>query len=127
MPDRNPRPQNATVLVAYVTVHLQSGKSFEMLPFEDENDVKSKVADLLADWARSGFLIQGNRIYPWHQVLRIEATEVLELSPADSQLRMEEWQARDLYRLQQSFWRTKRPREAKQEEKGENEPQPAAR
>lgn len=123
----NQQPQNDTVLVAYVTVHLQSGESFELLPFEDAGDVKSKVADLLADWARSGFLIQGNRIYPWHQVLRIEAAEVLELSRADSRLRMEEWQSRDLFRLQQSFWRTKRPREAKGGGDEEKEEKPPAR
>ena len=129
MPDRSPslQPQHDTVLVACVTVHLQSGESLELLPFEDADDVKSKVADLLADWVRSGFLVQGNRIYPWHQVLRIEAAEVLELSRADSQLRREEWQSRDLYRLQQSFWRTKVPRESKPEGKDDKEAQPVAR
>ena len=117
MPDQ-PRSNGDTVLVAFVTAHLQSGESFELLPFEDPEDVKSKVSDLLADWAKSGFLIQGSQIHPWHQVLRVEATEVVELSRADSLLRRQEWQSRDLYRLQQSFWRTKKERGKKDEEIG---------
>jgi len=119
MPDQ-PRNPGGTVLVAFVTVHLESGESFELLPFEDPEDVKSKVSDLLADWAKSGFLIQGSHIHPWHQVLRVEATEVVELSRADSLLRRQEWESRDLYRLQQSFWKTKKERKKESEEgKGE--------
>jgi hypothetical protein len=90
-----------TVLVAWVTVHLESGDSFELLPFEDAQDVKSKVSDLMKDWAGSGFLIRGSEIYPWHRVKRIEATNVEELSRTDSQKRLEEWQARDTARMQQ--------------------------
>ncbi len=106
-----------TVLVAWVTVHLESGDSFELLPFEDAQDVKSKVSDLMKDWARSGFLIRGNEIYPWHRVKRIEATKVEELSRTDSQTRLEEWQARDTARMQQSFWKTKQPRDKKNDKK----------
>ena len=112
--------QDTTVLVAWVTVHLESGESFELLPFEDAQDVKSKVSDLMKDWAKSGFLIRGNEIYPWHRVKRIVASEVEELSGSDSQRRLEEWRARDTARLQQSFWKTKQPREKKDEgEEGE--------
>ena len=35
------RPEGETVLVANVTVHLTSGTSFELLPFQDDVDVKS--------------------------------------------------------------------------------------
>jgi hypothetical protein len=56
-----------TVLVAYVTVHLEDGETFELFPFEDTHDVKSKVSALVADWVKSGFLVRGNRIYPWHR------------------------------------------------------------
>jgi len=103
-------PAEETVLVAYVTVHLESGESFDLLPFEDAEDVKSKVCELMKAWAKSGFLIRGSHIYPWHRVKRIEATKVEELSRSDSSLRMEEWHARDTARLQQSFWKTKRTR-----------------
>jgi hypothetical protein len=109
-----------TVLVAYVTVHLESGESFELLPFEDAQDVKSKVSDLLGDWAKSGFLIRGNHIYPWHRVQRIETTKVEELSLGDSRRRLDEWQARDVARLQQGFWKTKQARE-KKDKGGEGE------
>ena len=34
------RPEGETVLVANVTVHLTSGTSFELLPFQDDVDVK---------------------------------------------------------------------------------------
>ncbi len=121
MPDQPRKPgPNDSVLVAFVTVHLLSGESFELLPFEDADDVKSKVSDLLADWVQSGFLIQGSQIYPWQQVLRVEATEVVELSRADFLLRREQWQSRDLYRLQQSFWKTKKER-SNEDDKGSEE------
>ena len=109
-----------TVLVAYVTVHLVSGESFELLPFEDANDVKAKVSDLLAAWAKSGFLIRGNEIVPWHQVRRAEATRVEELSRDESELRRREWEARELARMQKSCWRTKKPREKKEEGGGDD-------
>ncbi len=111
---------DGTVLVAWVTVHLESGDSFELLPFEDAQDVKSKVSDLMKDWAKSGFLIRGSEIYPWHRVKRIVATKVEELSSTDSKRRLEEWQAKDTARLQQSFWKTKKAREKKDEGEGEN-------
>ncbi|HEX3662918.1 MAG TPA: hypothetical protein VHU89_15895 [Acidobacteriaceae bacterium] len=100
-----------TVLVAYVTVHLDEGESFELLPFEDPHDVKSKVSDLVEEWVRSGCLVRGNRIYPWHRVRRLEATRVDELRLDDAQLRREQGQAQETERLLQSFWRTKTPRE----------------
>ena len=82
---------NDTVLVAYVTVHLESGDSFELLPFEDTHNVKSKVCELMKAWAKSGFLIRGSEIYPWQRVRRIEATRVEEMSLHDSKLQREEW------------------------------------
>lgn len=100
-----------TVLVAYVTVHLDNGESFELLPFEDTHDVKSKVIDLVEEWARSGSLVRGNNIYPWHRVQRLHATKVEELKLEDARLRREQWQAQETERLQQSFWQTKRSRE----------------
>ncbi len=109
------KQESATVLVAYVTVHLASGEAFELLPFEDPEDVKNKVSELLADWARSGFLIRGSQIIPWQQVQRIEATKVEELSRGESKQRQEEWVSRETARLQQSFWMTKKAAEKKDE------------
>jgi hypothetical protein len=104
-----------TVLVAYVTVYLKDGESFELLPFEDTHDVKSKVTDLTEEWVRSGVLVRGNQLIPWHRVQRLEATKVEELKLADAQLRREQWQAKETERLQQSFWQTKLPREKRNE------------
>jgi hypothetical protein len=125
MADANEKagPANDAVLVAYVTVHLESGESFELLPFEDTGDVKSKVCELMKAWAGSGFLIRGSEIYPWHRVLRIEATRVEEMSPYDSELRRKEWQARETARLQSSFWKTKRARKEKGEGGEESGPE----
>jgi hypothetical protein len=39
MADGNGKQGDETVLVAWVTVHLESGESFELLPFEDAQDV----------------------------------------------------------------------------------------
>jgi hypothetical protein len=113
------RPEDETVLAAYVTVHLTSGDSFELLPFRDDADVKSKVTDLLDDWAKSGYLVRGGHIYPWHQVKLVEATSVTELSRRDSEQQLVEWQTSDLTHLQQAFWKTKHPRKSKQD--GEQE------
>ena len=126
MADANgkPVPANDTVLVAYVTVHLESGDSFELLPFEDTEDVKSKVCELMKAWAKSGFLIRGGEIYPWHRVRRIVATRVEEISLFDAELRREEWQAQETARMQQSFWKTKRARKEKEEGKEEGSEKP---
>lgn len=118
MADKDEKKEAAgdKVLVAYVTVHLESGESFELLPFEDAEDVKSKVSDLLKAWAKSGFLVRGSEIYPWHRVQRIVATKVEEMSRSDSQLRRAEWEARETARLQQVFWKTKKARKEKDED-----------
>jgi Pepsin inhibitor-3-like repeated domain len=114
-----------TVLVAYVTVHLEDGETFELLPFEDTHDVKSKVSDLVEAWARSGCLVRGNRIYPWHRVRRLEATKVEELKLYDAQLRREQWQAQETERLLQSFWQTKEAREKRNEDENGGGAKPA--
>jgi len=117
MAEKNHRTEEReeTVLVAHVTVHLESGESFELLPFEDVDDVKARVCDLMRAWATSGFLIRGSHIYPWHRVKRIEATKVEELSKADSALYMEEFRCRDTDQMMQSFWKTKHERKQKDE------------
>ncbi|HEY1809291.1 MAG TPA: hypothetical protein VGG42_12055 [Acidobacteriaceae bacterium] len=119
MADKNARGETLvptdTVLVAWVTVVLDDGESFELLPFEDTHDVKSKVTDLVEEWVRTGCLVRGNRIYPWHRVLRLEATRVEELKLADARLRREQWQAQETERLQQSFWQTRESREKRNE------------
>jgi hypothetical protein len=99
-----------TVLVAHVTVHLENGQAFELLPFVDEKDVKSKVTDLLEDWSRSGFLVRGSQIVPWHRVERLEATRVEEIARAEAERRLSAWNAQDPAQYQQAFWKTKEAR-----------------
>lgn len=108
-----------TVLVAFATVYLDTGESFELLPFEDADDVKRSVTDLLEEWARSGFLARGNEFYPWHRVRRIEATRVLEMTRSEADLLQAKDGTAKAARMQQSFWKTKHPRERKKED-GEN-------
>lgn len=113
-----PRPSD-TVLFAYATVHLESGESFELLPFEDPNDVKSRVCDLIEDWARSGYLVRGNLYYPWHRVRRVEVTKVVELTLAEAERQRRADGSEETARLQRSFWRTKHARSRENKEHGE--------
>ena len=118
MPDQEEQA-NETVLVAHVTVHLNDGENFELLPFMDTKDVKSKVTDLLGDWSKSGFLVRGGQIVPWHRVQWVEVTRVEELSRADADRRLADWTSRDQEKFQQSFWKTKEARQKKDEEEDE--------
>lgn len=108
--------QSETVFIAYTVVHLASGESFELLPFWDSLDVKSRVTDLLDDWAKSGYLVRGNRIYPWHQVRLVEATSITELSRHQAEQQIIEWEAKDLAHMQPSFWKVKRPHRKKEDD-----------
>jgi hypothetical protein len=117
-----------TVLIAHATVHLVNDESFDLLPFKSDEDVKSKVADLMENWSKSGFLLRGRYIYPWHQVAHVEVTLVEEMSPIESEQQLIDWEINDQYRLQQGFWKTKKPREKKDESKqesAEGKPHPA--
>jgi hypothetical protein len=118
--ETNKGATHETVLVAEVRVHLDDGGSFELLPFVDAKDVKSKVSDLLEEWSKSGFLVRGSQIIPWHRVQRVEATRVDELSPAGAESRLTEWKTNDQRHYQASFWKTKEPRKKKKD--GEEEP-----
>jgi hypothetical protein len=128
VPEEN--QQTETVLIAHATVFLVNGDSFELLPFENDDDVKSSVNALMENWAKSGFLLRGKRIYPWHQVQRVEVTAVEELSRAEAAQNLTEWSIQDTYQVQQSFWKTKKPREKKDEKQDEkkegSESQPPA-
>jgi hypothetical protein len=119
--------QTDTVLIAHATVHLVSGETFDLLPFTSAEDVKSEVADLIESWSKSGFLLRGRYLYPWHQVARIEVISVQEMSRRESEQRLIDWEMNDQYRLQQDFWKTKKPREKKEESKeGSNQSHPHA-
>jgi hypothetical protein len=121
--------QPETLLIAHVTVHLANEESFELYPFVDPYDVKTKVSDLVEGWASSGFLLRGSRMYPWHQVRLLETTSVEEMTRQEAQQRMLAWQAEDQARAVQSFWKTKQDKSKKDDKdkkegdnKGEAQP-----
>jgi len=126
LPEKTNQPD--TVLIAHATVHLINGESFDLLPFTDAEDVKKKVADLMENWSKSGFLLRGRHLYPWHQVARIEVISVEEILPSEAEQRLIDWEINDQYHLQQGFWKTKKEREKKDESKegsGEGKPHAA--
>ncbi len=114
----NARENRDTLLIAHVTAHLLDGTSFELYPFVDADDVKSKVSELTEGWASSGFLLRGSHLVPWQQVKLLEATSVEEISRQEAQQRLMTWQAEDQRRAVQNFWKTKKE---KKKEEGEGE------
>jgi hypothetical protein len=109
--------QSDTLLIAHVTVHLVTGESFELYPFVDPDDVKSKVSELVEGWASSGFLLRGARLYPWHQVRLLEANTVEEITRQQAQQLLLAWQAEDQIRAVQSFWKTKQEKKKEDDKK----------
>ena len=70
----NQPPATDTLLIAHVTAHLIDGTSFELYPFVDPQDVKSKVSELVEGWANSGFFcaapvsFRGTRSSSWRRL-----------------------------------------------------------
>ena len=100
-------PNTDTILIAHVTAQLTDGSSFELYPFLDPKDVKTKVTELVEGWASSGFLLRGSHLVPWTQVKLLEATSVEEVTRQEAQQRLLTWQAEDQRRAVQNFWKTK--------------------
>ena len=119
MAEETPEKKPDTLLIAHVTAQLLDGTSFELYPFVDAEDVKSKVTELVEGWAKSGFLLRGAHMVPWGQVKLLEATSVEEITRQEAQQRLMSWQAEDQRRAVLNFWKTKK--EKKKEEKGEDE------
>ena len=124
-PEQNPQADQPThenrdtLLIAHVTAHLLDGTSFELYPFVDADDVKSKVSELTEGWASSGFLLRGKHLVPWQQVKLLEATAVEEISRQEAQQRLMTWQAEDQRRAVQNFWKTKKEKKKEEGEKAE--------
>jgi len=109
-----------SILVAYATIHLLTGESFQLLPFQHEGDVKTEVSKLIESWSKSGFLLRGRWLYPWHQVRLVEVTSVEELSASQAAQSLVDWEIRDEYRVLDGFWKTKKPQSKPADEtKGE--------
>ena len=103
------------LLIAQMRAHLVSGESFDLLPIKHENDVKSEVESLIESWAESGFLVHGRFIYPWHQVKRIEVTQVEEMPLQLAYRRYDELYAAERARTQEDFWHTRHKTEKRAE------------
>lgn len=89
-------------LVAQLRAFLNSGESFDLVPIEHEQDVKSEVESLLRSWSESGFLIHGRFVYPWHQVRHIEVTQVEQARADEAHNGVRRLRAED------DFWMTRR-------------------
>ncbi len=103
------------LLIAQMRAHLVSGETFDLLPIKHENDVKSEVESLIQSWAESGFLVHGRFIYPWHQVKRIEVTQVEEMPLQLAHRRYDELYAAERAHMQEDFWHTRHKTEKKAE------------
>ena len=112
MAESNPAPSSDTLLIAHVTAFLVDGTSFELYPFVDPLDVKSKVSELVEGWAGSGFLLRGSRLIPWHQVRQLETGSVEEITRQEAHQRLMSWQAEDQRRAVDSFWKTKQEKQS---------------
>ncbi|MGI8772393.1 MAG: hypothetical protein ACR2JE_13265 [Acidobacteriaceae bacterium] len=96
-----------TLLIAHVRAHLVSGEAFDLLPIKHEQDVKTEVSALIESWSKSGFLLRGRFVYPWHQVKQIEITSIEELPLRLAEQRFDDLYAAERARTQEDFWRTK--------------------
>jgi hypothetical protein len=108
----NNEPQ--VLLIAQLRAHLVSGESFELLPIQHEQDVKSEVESLVESWSESGFLVHGRFIYPWHQVKHVEVTQVEEMPMQLARQRYPEFYGAARARAQDDFWRTRSKTEKKE-------------
>ncbi len=115
-PDKKDKPKEDILLVAQVRAFLLNGEAIDLLPFKHEDDVRVEVNKFIEDWAKSGFLLKENLLYPWHQVKMLEVVSVLALTHAQAEPYLEDWR-RDTD-AQKAFWKTRKP-ESKQEEKKE--------
>ncbi len=117
-------PMYETLLIAHVTAHLLDESSFELYPFVDEKDVKTKISELTGGWASSGFLLRGAHLIPWHRVSHLETTSVEEITRQEAQQRLLNWQAEDQLQAVKNFWKTKEEKKedgekSSEEKKGE--------
>ena len=117
-PDTKEENQPKVLLIAQLRAFLVSGESFDLLPIKHEQDVKTEVESLVESWAKSGFLLHGRFIYPWHQVKHVEVTEVEEMPLQLAQQRFDDLYAAQRARMHEDFWRTRQKSEKKPNEKG---------
>lgn len=99
--------QGNVLLIAQLRAHLVSGESIDLLPIKHETNVKNEVQSLVQSWSESGFLTHGRFIYPWHQVKRVDVTQVEEMPLQLAQRRYDELYAAQRTRADEEFWHTR--------------------
>ena len=103
------------LLVAEVRAHFLDGATVNLLPFKNEEDVRAEVNKFIEDWSKTGFLLKGNFMYPWHQVKSVEVLSVRSMTHAEAQPYLTDWE-RDT-EAQKVFWKTRTPK-GKEQPKG---------
>jgi hypothetical protein len=117
-PDDKDRQKEDILLVARVKAFLLNGDSIDLLPFKHEEDVRAEVNKFIEDWAKTGFLLKGSFLYPWHQVKMLEVVSVSALTHAQAPPYLEDW--RKDTEAQKAFWKTRKSQAKQDEEKEEN-------
>jgi hypothetical protein len=106
MAENEEKRHSDIVLIAQVRAYLLDNEMIDLLPFRHEEDVRAEINKFIEDWAKSGFLLKANRLYPWHRVKSIEVVSVQELTQAQAGPFQEEWRMDS--EAQQAFWKTRK-------------------
>ncbi len=117
MAENEEKRQSDVVLIAQVRAYLLDSEIVDLLPFRHEEDVRAEVNKFIEDWAKTGFLLKANRLYPWHRVKSLEVVSVQALTQAQAQRFVEEWRVDS--ETQQTFWKTRKPQK-KEEQDGKS-------
>lgn len=115
MSDTEEAPKDNTLLVAEARANLLTGEVINLLPFRHEEDVRAEVNKFIEDWAKTGFLLKENFLYPWSQVKNVEVVWVKALTPAAARPYLQSWQ--DDTEAQKVFWKTRKPQGKREDEK----------
>ncbi len=114
-------PNEDVILTAEVRAHFIDGETVDLLPFKHEDDVRAEINKFIEDWSKTGFLLKGNLMYPWHRIKLVEVVSVQALTRAQATPYFEQW--RQDTEAQKAFWKTRKP-QAKKEEKQQSGPPP---
>jgi hypothetical protein len=117
MAENEKAPQDNILLIAQVKVNLLNGDLIDLLPFKHEEDVRAEVNKFIEEWVKTGFLLKGNFLYPWHQVKNVEVVWVKALIKAEAKPYLDAWQMDT--DAQKSFWKTRKPAGKQADEKKE--------
>jgi len=109
--------QGDELLIAEVKAYFIDGEAVDLLPFKHETDVRAEVNKFIEEWVKTGFLLQGPFLYPWHQVKMVEVVSVQALTHAQAAPYLENW--RQDTEAQKAFWKTRKAAGAKDGSKEE--------